>query len=147
MAIYDAGKIVQMINKNTVITSRRTARLPGWSDLRTCTKVSLTKLIRCLSESKSTIWNKVSKSPFVTAENLPSTRRWLFGIRPENIRLVDHQGENTFLCIVDTIVEKISTTCYRLHIVYWFKYPGHFIWCVLLKSGAPLLAVSQAIYA
>jgi len=68
------------------------------------------------------------------------------GIRPENIRLVDHPGENTFLCIVDTIVEEISTTCYRLHIVTDSSI-RHFIECVLLKSGAPLLAVSQAIYA
>ena len=146
MAIYDAGKIVQIDNKNTVITSpanRTAARLVGFKNLY---EGFINEINPVFIRVKINDLEQSLKVTFRDSGKLTFNQKVTVGIRPENIRLVDHPGENTFLCIVDTIVEEISTTCYRLHIVTDSSI-RHFIECVLLKSGAPLLAVSQAIYA
>jgi molybdate transport system ATP-binding protein len=146
MAIYNSGSIVQFDHKDKVITAPATsvaARLVGFKNLyegfivETNEKYSIVKIGDLEQNIKVITQNGVK---------LNINQKVIVGIRPENVRIVEHPGENTFPCTADQIVEGVSTTNFLLQINHG-SIIKHYIECILLKSDAPLVANNQTYYA
>lgn len=140
IAVYDAGRIVQCDDKNNVIespASRTVARLTG---VRNIVQGSIEEIkgstVRVMVPELGGSLN-ITKN---NTEGLTENQTVTIGIRPEYIHIVDHPGENTFLCKADRIVEGVSLincffhTC-GLDTRHWIEVSLHKLHAPLLKAG------------
>jgi molybdate transport system ATP-binding protein len=145
IAVYDSGRIIQCDSKQTVITSpanHAVARLTGVRNLFKGTIVEIQKdsllvLVPELDE-KIRVEPKGILNPVLD-------QQVTIGIRPEYVHLSDNPVENTLKCVVDRIVEGISTAdCF----FYVHSKTGsrHWIEAILSKSDLERISVGREYY-
>jgi molybdate transport system ATP-binding protein len=142
IAVYDSGNIVQCDCRNKVIespASRTVARLTG---VRNIMHGSIKKI-----KSSTTVRVAVPElggDLIITtddATDLVVNQSVTIGIRPEYIHIVDHSGENTFLCKADRIVEGVSLVNCFFHTnsnntdKHWVEVSLHKMHSMLIKEG------------
>jgi molybdate transport system ATP-binding protein len=109
IAIYDSGHIIQCDSKQKVIDSpanHTVARLTGVRNLfkGTVTEIDEKYVLVLIPELEQKIRVEYKGVPDLDLE-----RSVTVGIRPEYIHLSDHPVENTLKCVVDRMIEGISS--------------------------------------
>lgn len=144
MAIFNSGRIVQFDYKDKVVASpsnRTAARLVGFKNLY---EGFVTEINNAYIRVKVTGLGETLRVVTKNAVKLDVNQHVIVGIRPENVRLTERPGENTFLCIVNQAVEDVSTINYRFQINTDVK---HYLEGLSSKSDASLITCNQACYA
>jgi molybdate transport system ATP-binding protein len=142
IAIYESGRIVQCDKKEKVIDSpanHTAARLTGVRNLfkGTVTAIEETQALVNIPELADEV--RVDLNGMT---NLTLNQNVTVGIRPEYIHLSDYPVENTFRCVVDRVIERISSyDCF-------FYVPGktgarHWIEAILPKSDGERICIGQ----
>lgn len=146
MAIFDSGRIVQFDHKDKVISlpaNRTAARLVGFRNLY---KGFITEINEAYVLVKVADLGQNLKVATKDAVKLDINQPVTVGIRPENVRLTQQPGENTFLWTADQVVEGVSSINYRFRIDI-DSIARQYLECLSSKSDAPLIANGQACYA
>jgi molybdate transport system ATP-binding protein len=145
MAVYEAGRLVQLDSKHNVIaspTNRTAARLTGVKNLIEghVTRIKDSEVWVMVPELKEPLRIMAEKAKNITP-NQPVT----IGIRPEYIQITDHPGENTILGMLSRIVEGVTTISYyfRAHTDAAARYE---LEASLAKPGAPDILEGQSYY-
>ena len=145
IAVYESGRVVQCDYKNRVIESpanRTVARLTGVRNIMQGSIEKMTgSMVQVVVPELGERLNIIKNDTAGLAVNQAVT----VGIRPEYIHIVDHPGENTFLCKADRIVEGVS-------LINCFFYTSsenankHWIEVSLHKLHAPLINEGHECY-
>jgi len=145
IAVYESGRVVQCDYKNKVIGSpanRTVARLTGVRNIMQGTIESIKGSTARVMVPELGGKLKITKDDVA---NFTVNQIVTIGIRPEYIHIVDHPGENTFLCKADRIVEGVS-------LINCFFYASnknterHWIEVSLHKAHAPLITEGHECY-
>jgi molybdate transport system ATP-binding protein len=145
IAVYDAGRIVQCDCKSSVIespSSRTVARLTG---VRNMMRGTIEEITGSTVQVKVPELEGTIKVITNNASGLALHQAVTIGIRPEYVHIVDHPGDNTFLCSADRIVDGVSL----INCFFNTKNADaatHWIEVSLHKSHAPLLQEGHECY-
>jgi len=145
IAVYDAGCIIQCDSKQKVISSPANyavARLTGVRNLFKGTILEVEKdyVLVMVPELEE----KVRVERKGTLNLLPG-QDVIIGIRPEYVHLSDNAVENTLKCVVDRIVEGISSAeCFFY--VHGKTGTRHWIEAILARSDAERISQGQEYY-
>ncbi len=141
IAVYDAGRIVQCDYKNKVIESpanRTVARLTG---VRNIMQGSIEEIAGSILRVGVPELGGNLKITTDNTAGLAVNQKITIGIRPEFIHIVDHPGENAFLCKADRIVEGVSLINCFFHTnnsdatKHWIEVSLHKLHAPLLNEG------------
>ncbi len=145
IAIYDNGHIVQCDKKETVIDSpanHTAARLTGVRNLFKGTVIALEEkqALVVIPELEGKV--RIDLKGNI---NLKLNQSVTVGIRPEYVHLSDYPVENTFRCVVNRIIERISSfDCFFY--VQGKAGARHWIEAILSKSDGERVYVGQEYY-
>ncbi|MBN1188729.1 MAG: sulfate/molybdate ABC transporter ATP-binding protein [Dehalococcoidales bacterium] len=137
IAVFESGRIVQCDYKNRIIESpanRTVARLTGF---RNIIKAQITQIKGSTVQVKVPELAGELKIVTENIEGLAINQKITICIRPEYIHLVDHPGENTFLCVADQIIKGVSLINCFFRIPF-NDTPKHWIEVSLHKSHASI---------
>jgi molybdate transport system ATP-binding protein len=116
IAVFESGHIVQHDQKEKVITcpaNHVVARLVGFKNLM---EGSVTEINKSNALIRVPELGNYLRAVIPSNTNLVINQRVTIGIRPEYIHLKECQGENTFLCTVDRVVEGVTSANYYFHV-------------------------------
>jgi molybdate transport system ATP-binding protein len=145
IAVYDSGHIIQCDSKQKVIASpanHTVARLTGVRNLLQgiITEIQEKYVMVMIPEldEKVRVELKGSIKPLLN-------QKITVGIRPEYVHLSDNPVDNTFKCVVDRMVEGISSAdCFFY--VHGKTGSRHWIQAILSKSDAERICQGQECY-
>ncbi len=145
IAVYESGRIIQCDNKERVIASpanHTVARLTGVRNLLQGTIIEILDkyLIVMVPELNEKV--RVERKGNM---DLVLNQKVTVGIRPEYVHLSDYPVDNTLRCVVERMVEGISSAdCF----FYVYGKPGtrHWIQAVLSKYDAERIRHGQECY-
>jgi molybdate transport system ATP-binding protein len=143
IAVFESGHIVQLDDKARVVASpsnHTVARLIGVKNLMEGLVLSVGE--GCARVKVPELGGEISANCFNSAA-LCAGQEVTVGIRPEYLRIVDQDGENTFRCTVDRVVEGVSSANYYFH-VEAVGAARHYLLAILTNSEAVRLVAGDS---